>query len=160
MSAVPEGPEKATVEPIALVVEGTEVSAVHARPQGEPLGGIVLVPDIGGLRPLMADIARCLATHGFAVVAVEVFSRIIAAAGGPLDVDARRARGAELHDDAVLEDLAEAADHLAATDGVTGLAVLGFCLGGSYALKAAATGRFERAVAFYGMVRTPQMWTG
>ena len=33
-------------------------------------------------------------------------------------------------------------------------------LGGSYALKAAATGRFERAVAFYGLVRTLPVWTG
>jgi carboxymethylenebutenolidase len=40
------------------------------------------------------------------------------------------------------------------------VAVMGFCMGGSYALKAAATGRFERAVAFYGMVRTPEMWAG
>jgi carboxymethylenebutenolidase len=35
---------------------------------------------------------------------------------------------------------------------------MGFCMGGSYTLKAAATGRFERAVAFYGMVRTPKQW--
>jgi carboxymethylenebutenolidase len=33
-------------------------------------------------------------------------------------------------------------------------------MGGSYTLKAAATGRFERAVSFYGMVRTPSDWTG
>ncbi len=59
-----------------------------------------------------------------------------------------------------MEDLAEAADHLAAADNVGTVSVMGFCLGGSYALKAAATGRFERAVAFYGMVRTPEMWAG
>jgi carboxymethylenebutenolidase len=40
------------------------------------------------------------------------------------------------------------------------VSVIGFCLGGSYALKAAASGRFERAVAFYGMIRTPEMWAG
>src|SRR5439155_1332755 len=79
--------------------------------------------------------------------------------GGAMEGDERRARAGELHDDVVLEDLAEAADHLAAADDVGTVAVMGFCMGGSFALKAAATGRFERAVAFYGMVRTPDMWT-
>ena len=38
--------------------------------------------------------------------------------------------------------------------------MLGFCMGGMYALKAAATGRFDRAVAFYGMIRVPEGWRG
>jgi carboxymethylenebutenolidase len=159
-----EGPQKATVDHITLDVEGTPVPAYHARPDGEALGGVVLVPDIFGLRPLMEDICRRLATHGLAVCAPETFARLLdqsaGAPGGSLDIDARRARAGELHDDVVLEDLAEAADHLAAADGVGTVAVMGFCMGGSYTLKAAATGRFERAVAFYGMVRTPEMWAG
>ena len=154
-----EGPQKASVDHITLDVEGTSVPAYHARPDGEALGGVVLVPDIFGLRPLMEDICWRLATHGLAVCAPETFARLIPA-GGAMDIEARRARAGELHDEVVLEDLAEAADHLAAADGVSGVAVMGFCMGGSYALKAAATGRFERAVAFYGMVRTPAMWAG
>lgn len=156
MSAFPEGPHDATVEPIELVVEGVVVQARHARPAGVPLGGVVVVPDLIGLRPLFDDICRRLATHGLAVCAIEPFSRI----DPELDLDGRRARAGELYDDAVLEDIAEAADHLAASDHVHGLAVMGFCMGGAYALKAAATGRFERAVSFYGMVRTPKMWEG
>ena len=154
-----EGPQKATVDHITLDVEGTRVPAYHARPDGEALGAVVLVPDIFGLRPLMEDICRRLATHGLAVCAPETFARLIPP-GGSMDIEARRARAGELHDEVVLEDLAEAADHLTAADGVGGVAVMGFCMGGSYALKAAATGRFERAVAFYGMVRTPEMWVG
>ena len=157
MSALPEGPHTATVEAITLDVEGTPIQALHARPAGTPLGGLVVVPDLAGLRPLFEDICRRLATHGLAVCAVEPFSRLLNAAG-PLDLEARRARAGELYDDVVMEDLAEAADHLAATDHVSGLGVMGFCLGGAYTLKAAATGRFERAVAFYGMVRTPKQW--
>lgn len=156
MSALPEGPHDATVEPIELLVEGFRIQARHARPAGVPLGGVVVVPDIIGLRPLFDDICRRLATHGLAVCAIEPFSRI----DPLLDVDGRRARAGELYDDAVMEEIAEAADHLAAADHVSGLAVMGFCMGGSYALKGAATGRFERAVAFYGMVRTPKQWDG
>jgi carboxymethylenebutenolidase len=94
------------------------------------------------------------------VCAVEVFSRQEDEAGKPLDVDARFALAPQLYDDVILEDLAEAAGHLAAADHVSGVSVIGFCRGGSYTLKAAATGRFERAVSFYGMVRTPEQWRG
>ncbi|MGH2669560.1 MAG: dienelactone hydrolase family protein [bacterium] len=158
MTALPDGLHDVKVEATTLVVQGAAVAVVHARPLGSALGGVVVVPDIIGLRPLFEDICRGLATHGLAVCAVEIFSRL--GAGGPLDADARRARAGELHDDVVMEELAEAADHLAAADGVSGISVMGFCLGGSYAFKAAATGRFERAVAFYGMVRTPEQWAG
>ena len=154
-----EGPQKATVDHITLDVEGTPVAAYHARPDGEALGGVVLVPDLLGLRPLFEDICRRLATHGLAVCAPETFARLLPP-DGAMEGDERRARAGELHDDVVLEDLAEAADHLAAADGVGTVAVMGFCMGGSYTLKAAATGRFERAVAFYGLVRTPTEWAG
>jgi carboxymethylenebutenolidase len=157
MSALPAGPHAATVKAITLDVEGAAVQALHARPAGTPLGGLVVVPDLAGLRPLFEDICQGLATHGLAVCAVEPFSRLVNAAG-PLDLETRRARAGELYDDLVMEDLAEAADHLAAADHVSGLGVMGFCLGGAYTLKAAGTGRFERAVAFYGMVRTPKQW--
>lgn len=160
MSALPEGPHQASVEAIKLSVEGAAVEALHARPAGTPLGAVVLVPDLAGLRPLFEDICRRLASHGLAVCAVEPFSRILAVAGGPLDLEARRARAGELYDDAVMADLAEAADHLTAADHVGGVGVMGFCMGGAYALKAAATGRFERAVSFYGILRTPEEWAG
>ena len=41
-----------------------------------------------------------------------------------------------------------------------GRACSGFCMGGMQVLKAAATGRFDRAVAFYGMIRVPDDWVG
>src|SRR5579884_656996 len=154
-----EGPYKANVNHITLDVAGTPVPAYNARPDGEALIGVVLVPDILGLRPLFEDICRRLATHGLAVCAPETFARLLPP-GGSLDADERRARAGELHDDVVLEDLAKAADHLAAIDDVGSVAVMGFCLGGSFALKGAATGRFERAVAFYGLLRTPPQWAG
>jgi carboxymethylenebutenolidase len=38
--------------------------------------------------------------------------------------------------------------------------VTGFCMGGMFTLKAAGTGRFHRAAAFYGMIRLPEHWRG
>src|SRR5260370_33451280 len=87
-----EGPQKATVDHITLDVEGTPVAAYHARPDGEALGGVVLVPDLLGLRPLFEGICRRLATHGLAVCAPETFARLIPP-GGALDMAERRGPG-------------------------------------------------------------------
>ena len=77
MAALKEGPVyDVTVETRTLVVDGVEVAAVHARPDGMPTAGLVLHPDIGGLRPLFEDMARRLATHGLAVCAFEPFAAL------------------------------------------------------------------------------------
>ena len=75
------GPDEVDVEHITLKgVDGTLVDAIHARPDGMPERGLVLHPDIMGLRPLFDDLCRRLATHGFAVCATEPFAR------APVDV--------------------------------------------------------------------------
>src|SRR5690606_22728779 len=61
-----------------------------------------------------------------------------------------------LDDTAILSDLSVAAD----LTGAAPVAVMGFCMGGMYALKASALGRFDRAVSFYGMARVPEHWAG
>jgi carboxymethylenebutenolidase len=146
------------VESRTLAIDAVDVPAIHARPDGMPRAGVVLHPDIGGLRPLFEDMARRLATHGFAVCAVEPFAGLAEDARDT--VEKRMEAVKELDDDLQLEMLAGAADLLVVDDDVTRVSVLGFCMGGHYAFKAAATDRFDAAVAFYGMVRTPDMWKG
>jgi carboxymethylenebutenolidase len=140
--------------------DGTPIDAVHARPDGVPGGGLVVHPDIMGIRPLFDDLARRLATHGFAVCAVEPFARLPAAERGDLDAAGRMVHVKDLDDTTQLSDLARAADYLVVEDGVSAVAVIGFCMGGMYTFKAAASGRFDRAVAFYGMLRVPDAWRG
>jgi carboxymethylenebutenolidase len=118
----------------------------------------VLHPDLGGLRPLFDDMARRLATHGLAVCVVEPFARF--AAADLASVEARLALVRELDDDAQLAALDAAANLLVVDDDIAQVAVLGFCIGGYYTFKAAADERFDRAVAFYGMLRTPAEWQG
>jgi len=159
MAALREGPiYDVTVEHSPLVVDGLEVAAVHARPDGMPTAGLVLHPDIGGLRPLYEDMARRLATHGLAVCVVEPF------AGQPeavrASVENRLAHVKDLDDTQQMDMLTAAADLLVVDDDVARVSVLGFCMGGHYALKAASIDRFDSAVAFYGMVRTPDAWRG
>ena len=77
MAALREGSvHDVTVDPCVLVVDGLDVPAFHARPDGMPRAGLVLHPDVGGLRPLFEDMARRLATHGLAVCVMEPFASL------------------------------------------------------------------------------------
>lgn len=157
MAALVEGPYEAEVERITLRGEGGEpVDAIHARPTGLPSRGLVLHPDLMGIRPLFDDLCRRLASHGFAVCAPEPFNHF--ADRDSLDATARLDLVKELDDEEQIGNLERAADWLVVHDDVSEVDILGFCMGGMYALKAAASGRFERAVAFYGMVRVPEGW--
>ena len=161
MAELAMGPHDVEVERITLRgIDDVSVEAIHARPEGMPIAGIALHPDIMGIRPLFDDICRRLATHGFAVCAPEPFTRAPAEIRASTDVPARMAAVGEMDDALQLGDLDAAADFLVVHDDVHRVAVLGFCMGGMQALKAAAGDRFDRAVSFYGMVRPPQPMQG
>lgn len=120
----------------------------------EAVRGLVIAPDIYGLRPLFDElVARLAAEHRWSVVAVEPFP------GADLPVDDVQPRFAavpNLVDQRVVGDLTAAADRL----GVEPVGCIGFCMGGMYVHKAAPTGRFDRLVSFYGMIRVPAAWSG
>jgi carboxymethylenebutenolidase len=159
LAALVEGPIEVEVERITFRGDGGEpVDAIHARPLGLPSLGLVLHPDVVGIRPLFDDLCRRLATHGIAVCAPEPFNHV--ADHEHLDAMARLERAKDLEDSVQIGNLERAADWLVVHDDVSEVAILGFCMGGMYALKAAGTGRFDRAVAFYGMIRVPEAWRG
>jgi carboxymethylenebutenolidase len=161
LAGLEEGTHAASVERVAFSGhDGVRVEGIHARPDDDPVRGLVLVPDIMGVRELFDDTCRRLATHGIAVLAVEPWARLTPAQRATLDVAGRMQNAKNLHDASQLGDLEEAAEWLGERDGVGRTAVLGFCMGGMYALKASALGRFDRAVAFYGMLRVPPDWRG
>ncbi len=127
---------------------GTAVEV--ARPAGTPSAGLVVIPDIGGLRPLFDDhVARLSADNGWAVAAVEPFP-----GREHLTLEERLAERIGGLGDRLLPDAVAAADLLA----VEPVGLVGFCMGGMYAMLGSATGRFARAVAFYGMIRVPDQW--
>lgn len=127
---------------------GTSAEIVH---HDSPVMGLVVAPDIFGLRPLYDDlVARFSREWGMSVVAVEPFP---GADLGP-DVDARFAAVPALDDAKNLSDLLEAADAL----GTETVGLIGFCMGGMYCFKAARDERFARIVSFYGMITLPEAW--
>ena len=98
-----------------------------------------------GLRPLFDDLcARLAAENRWAVAAPEPFPGRQHLAQHERDIGSN-------DDDRVLGDLVAAADHL----DVEPVGIIGFCQGGMWAFKASGTGRFDRAVSFYGMIRVP-----
>jgi carboxymethylenebutenolidase len=131
------------------------VTAELARPERPSGLGIALHPDIGGLRPLFDDLcARLAAEHHWTVCAPEPFPGREA-----MTHEERMTAVADIDDDEHLLAMREGAD----ATGCERLAVIGFCMGGMYALKAAGNndgGRFDRTVAFYGMIRVPEHWRG
>jgi len=161
MAELQTGPNDVDVEHITLKgPDGAAVDAIHARPDGMPHSGLVVHPDIMGVRPLFDDLCRRLASNGFAVCCPEPFTRAPADVRAADDPAVRMAYVPQLADEKQLGDLEAAADYVVVHDDIARVAVMGFCMGGMYALKAAATERFDRAVAFYGMIRVPDGWRG
>jgi carboxymethylenebutenolidase len=130
---------------------GTPAELVEPT-KGAATRGVVIAPDIMGLRPLFDDMAKRLANENqWAVMAVEPFP-----GRETLTLEERMTAAASLDDAQQVGDLVAAADVLDAEP----VGLIGFCMGGMYAIKAAATGRFDRVAPFYGMIRVPQNWQG
>lgn len=114
--------------------------------------GLVIAPDIGGVRPLFDDlVARLADENDWAVTAVEPFP-----GRESLTLEERMAAVGSMDDATQVGDLVFAA----AGTGVEPVGIIGFCMGGMFTLKAVATGRFDRGVSFYGMIRQPEAWQG
>ncbi|MEY2571597.1 MAG: carboxymethylenebutenolidase, partial [Acidimicrobiaceae bacterium] len=97
-------------------------TAELARPEGTPTRGVVLLPDIMGLRPLFDDLAaRLAADHGWAVIEPEPFP-----GRESMPVDERLATMATYDHERHVADAVAAADAL----GREPVAVIGFCMGG------------------------------
>ncbi|HPB44910.1 MAG: dienelactone hydrolase family protein [Microthrixaceae bacterium] len=129
----------------------TGIAAELARPtSGDAVGGLVLWADVFDIRPLFDEMAQRLAdAHQWVVVCPELFP-----GEQHLDVAERLERTAMFVDADKVADAEAAAD----ATGFDRVGVMGFCMGGMWAMKSLASERFERAASFYGMVRLPERW--
>jgi len=128
-------------------------TAEVARQSGAPADrGLVVIPDVMGMRPLFDDLVAHLAIEtGWSVATFELYP-----GREELDASKRLEAASTLQDDRVMGDAMAAAD----STGANLVSILGFCMGGMYALKAVSTGRFERSCPFYGMIHVPEAWRG
>jgi carboxymethylenebutenolidase len=124
-----------------------------ALPPEAPAPGIVLLPPVFGIEPVVCALADRYAARGFAVVVPNQFRRD-ADPGMMERTEAGRAKAlarAERVDvDTVVDDLRATIADVRAMPACSGnVAVLGFCFGGRYAFLAAARLDVQAAGAFH-----------
>jgi len=132
-----------------VATEETPLGFLATPAEGGAAPGVVMVHDVWGLSDHTRDLARRLATEGLAVLAVDLYRREAA-----VEIRDPGAWMRSLSDPQVLDDLGAAGAALAERPECSGrVGVVGFCMGGSYALMAACQDRgFAAAVPFYGLL--------
>lgn len=119
-----------------------------ARPDAETRAGVVVVHDVWGLSGHTRDFARRFADEGFVALAVNLYRRL-----GRVEITDAGAWMRALSDPDVLAEIAAAARALREAHGSTRVGVVGFCMGGSYALMAGCgAAAVDAVVPFYGIL--------
>ncbi|WP_188316352.1 dienelactone hydrolase family protein [Solihabitans fulvus] len=123
------------------------VGCVTFRPAGRVVGGVVVCHEIWGVTEPLLVAARRLASAGF-LVAVPDFYAV--RDGSPTADYARASRWRDGLDIAGIRRVLDDAIGWLRAEGVPGVGVLGYSMGGAIALWAAATLDIDAAVTFYG----------
>ena len=132
--------------------DGQELSAWVARPEGEPIAGLVVVQEIFGVNAHIRSVADGYARDGFLAVAPALFDRIEPGVElGYEGEDAQRARSfiPKLDVEKSVLDTKAAMDYAANTTGKK-VAVIGYCYGGTIAWLATTRLGAAAAVGYYG----------
>lgn len=126
-----------------------ELRGYVAHPEGDgPWPGVVVIFDVGGLSRDTVRQCDWLASEGFRAVAPDLYrGRPIARCLVPVMRDAIRGGGAVFDDIADTREWLEASPH---SNGRTG--VIGFCMGGGFALLLAPGHGFAASAPNYGAV--------
>lgn len=132
--------------------DGHELGAYVARPQGDPVAGLVVLQEIFGVNAHIRSVADGFARDGFLVVAPALFDRIERDVELGYDRDDRKKAMSfvpMLDFEASLRDVG-AAMEFAATETRKKVGVVGYCFGGSLAWLAATRLNPAVAVGYYG----------
>jgi carboxymethylenebutenolidase len=123
----------------------------HIAHAEQPRGGILLLPTITGVDDFTREYAKRLAEDGFTTLVWDPYP----GEAPPTELSAAQARASKLSDDAVGA-MSDCVSHLLERLRLPAVAVLGFCLGGRYAvLLAARDRRLFACVPYYPSIRLP-----
>ena len=142
-------------EPLQVTsFDGHRVGAFLHRPSQSPAPGVVMIPEIFGINLPLREMAARYATEGFAVLVLDIFSRLERDVDLDYD-DEGHAKGRALHkafDYATgVKDMQAGITHLRGLPECNGrVGVVGFCLGGTMAYLAASRTDADAAVGYYG----------
>lgn len=122
--------------------DGKELSAYVAKPDGKPLGGLVIVQEIFGVNKSIREVVDAYAAQGFLAIAPALFDRLeknIELGYGPEDMEKAFELYPKLNPDHSLMDAAAAFEYVAQKEEKS--AVLGFCYGGLVSWISATRGK-------------------
>jgi carboxymethylenebutenolidase len=111
--------------------DGHELSGYVAKPEGEPIGALVVIQEIFGVNPSIQSVVDDFAGHGFVSIAPALFDRFerdLELGYGEEDMKKAFSLYGQLNPDTQLLDVAAAYQYLEATG--KGIGVIGFCYGG------------------------------
>jgi carboxymethylenebutenolidase len=143
-------PDVSSREVTVDLADGTRMGAFLAMPSnGTPRGAVVVIGDIWGARTAFYEhLARLLAERGSAALVPEVFHRVGALT--EQTYDAALARKHELDELQALADLEAALESARSHAASPVVGVVGFCMGGTFALDLAARRDDLATVCYYG----------
>ncbi|HEY9755508.1 MAG TPA: dienelactone hydrolase family protein [Oculatellaceae cyanobacterium] len=130
--------------------DGFQMPSLLVRPSnGGPHPGILFVIEATGLHAHAKELAEELAAYGYAVFAPDLLAR-----GNPLGCLVRLFKELESGRGRGIDDLLAARHWLSQQPSVIPeqIAVIGFCMGGGFALILSKTGLFKVAADFYGRI--------
>jgi carboxymethylenebutenolidase len=129
--------------------DGNRFAAFAALPAGEPVAGVVVLPDVRGLYRFYEELALRFAERGYAAVAIDYFGRTLGVGKREDDWD-YMAQVDQTTPEGIQADVGAAAGWLRGR-GIHALFTVGFCFGGRHSWLAAAAGHgLEGAIGFYG----------
>jgi carboxymethylenebutenolidase len=130
--------------------DGHELDAYVARPQGDPIAGLVVVQEIFGVNSHVRSIADGYAKDGFLVVAPALFDRIEKNVNLGYEGEDRQIAMSlypKLKMEDCLKDVTAALEYVRAAAGKTG--IIGYCFGGTVSWLSATRLPVDAAVGYY-----------
>jgi carboxymethylenebutenolidase len=134
------------VETLNLTTSHGATTAYVARPHKEVNAGVILIQEWWGINDHIRDIAGRYANEGYLCVAPDLYRGRVAA-----DTAEASALMNALEIEDGLETINRSVDAAAETYGVKRFAITGYCMGGTFALRAACEmAELKAAAPFYG----------
>ncbi|MDX1611150.1 MAG: dienelactone hydrolase family protein [Candidatus Thermoplasmatota archaeon] len=132
---------------------GYEVEGYLATPdETGAFPGVVMISDWWGLNENIEAMADALASHGYHVLAVDLFHGQVAE-----NPASAREQVSSLDQEEANANMQAALDHLRTEMGATAVASLGWCFGGAQSLQLALSGaELDATVMYYGRVVTDE----
>ena len=136
---------------VTLQSAGSAMQLYDSEPEGVARGAVIVIQEAFGITEHIKDICRRLSTEGYRAVAPHLFHR----SGDPVisydDMASVVPHIAELSGEGFESDLTATLGYLESLGfSPAQVGVVGFCMGGTFAVSAAAHHTLGAAVTFYG----------